>query len=982
MQNQKLPEPLLGQWIWLREPDLYQETHLFFRRDFCVSEMPGSCELWITARSSFHLYINGQLCALGPSEHPLQKSYAYCIDINYLVQVGSNQIAVQVYNANAPLVNHVQKPGGFWAQLQVDGKPLVWSDEEWRCLTPECYPVPGIIRGVGATSVEILDFRNFPHDWQRMDPGAAPRAEGGAQKPLRLQWYRPQILANAEKSKSLLEVAPNADDIVETCSWTKTAFVGGCRQVRQSLWMNFRSLTKRLGSGVFAAETFLHSDSDTRQGLYCFCDSPYRFYLNDDLVSEQAVENTPVHAALKPRGDHRLGLDEYASVFQEINLNKGWNRLLWLQDCASHGAGMTMVWQDAPNGSIMIRQYPDEKAKEGWNLAGPLRTPLALTHPIISVNTKNKFDYILAEKPAWDMSVALTAYNFASRKIMPERVKESSQILQEKYFVVFDFGRTLFGFPHLCLQGGEGDMVLVVCGEHCVDGEVVSYAGGKRNASTLILSGKKDIWLPVTPRGFRYIMVLGHAVKGKVVVESLQAKVPNRILNNRGSFNCSDAVYNEIWDVGSLTLNSSISGGFMDAPGRDQAQYISDAMIQAWSAFHLFGDFQLSASGLSDFAKTQLETGELNAVSPSGFFQAVPDFSLLWVVWLQRHMQYTGDEAFLRAMFPHMEKLLAYYDRIALSPDNVLGDLRKLMGTYCFLDHDEIDRQGISTGLNGIYCRALNCAAALSESFGRGDLADIYRTRAAKVASQIRSLAWNEEKGLFADSFYNSEKSQRYSWQSNVLALYGGVASPENYAGIWDRLFKDTPPYEKQAHSEYNNPYFKYFLLEVACAIGKSTWALRFIRYYWGRMLDAGAVTWWELFDPEGDDQHLRQVSKCQGYAVSPNAFLITELVGIRPAEPGMERVVFNPCPKACAWVKAKIPTPKGSIRVEWRMSMDQVFVANISATYPLEIIPVLDPEVAENAEFQVSEEISILAPDDEDLIIEEEGLFSEEDMR
>ncbi|NMA42442.1 MAG: family 78 glycoside hydrolase catalytic domain [Oligosphaeraceae bacterium] len=974
MQNQKLPEPLMGQWIWLRETELRQETHLFFRRDFCVSEMPGSCELWITARSSFHLYINGQLCALGPSEHPLQKSYTYCIDINYLVQVGSNQIAVQVYNAGVPLVNHGQKTGGFWAQLQVDGKPLVWSDEDWRCLTPECYPVPGIIRGLGATSMEILDFRNFPHGWQRIDPSAATRTDGGARKVLRLQWYRPQVLADAEKSRELLEPAPNADDIVETCNWTRTAFVGGYRQVRQALWMNFRSLTKRLGTGVFAAETFLHSDTDTRQGLYCFCDSPYRFYLNDELVSEQAVESAPVHAAPNFRGDRRLGMDEYTSVFQEINLKKGWNRLLWLQDCASHGAGMTMVWQDAPNGSIMVRQLPDEKAKEGWNLAGPLRTPLGLTHPIIKVDNKNKFDYILIDKPAWDMSVALTAYNFAPRKALSEILNEPTQILQDKHFVVFDFGRTLFGFPHISLQGSEGDMVLVVCGEHCVDGEVLSYVGGKRKASTLLLSGKRDTWISLTPRGFRYIMVLGHDVRGKVVVESVQAKVPNRALNNRGSFNSSDAVYNEIWDAGSLTLNSCVRGCFMDAPGRDQAQYISDAMIQSWAAFHLFGDFQLSATCLSDFAKTQLETGELNAVSPSGFFQAVPDFSLLWIVWLHRHIQYTGDEAFLRKMFPHMERLLNYYDRIAMSPDNVLGDLRELMGTYCFLDHDEIDRQGISTGLNGIYCRALNCAAVLSENYGRSDLASLYRGRAAKVASQIRSLAWNEEKGLFADSFYNSEKSSSYSWQSNILALYGGVASPENYSTIWDKLYQDRPPYEKQVHADYNNPYFKYFLLEVACAIGKSAWALRFIRYYWGKMLDAGAITWWELFNPEGDDQNLRQMSKCQGYAVSPNAFLISELVGIRPAEPGMSRVVFNPCPKACAWVKAKIPTPKGSIRVEWRKNVEQVFVANISATYPLEIIPILDPEVAEKAEFQVSDNITILTPDDDDLIIEEEN--------
>ena len=974
MQQLKLPEPLLGQWIWLREPDTRQETHLFFRRDFCVSEMPASSEMWITARTGFHLYINGQLCAIGPTANPTENSYVYCVDINYLTQVGNNHIAVQVFNANSSLANFRKKPGGFWAQLQIDGQPFIWTDDDWKCLVPDCYVVPGIIQGVGAPSVEIMDFRAYPHDWQRMDIAAVTRGDFGKGReriekaPPKMVWYRPQIIAPTEQGKALLEAAPNADDIVETCTWKKIAFVGGCRQIRQSLWVNFRSLTRQHGAGVYVAETFLHSDSECRQDIYCFCDLPYRMYLNDELVSEQAVEPTPVHTAPKCRGERRLGLDEYAPIFLEITLNKGWNRLLWIEDCASHGAGMTLVWQDAPNGSIMIRQHPDEHSKEGWSQAGPLKTPLSLTHPIITVDGMGKQDYLLPENPAWDMSVALTAYNFASRKILPEAVTDATQILMDKYFVVFDFGRTLYGYPHLSVQGTEGDTLEVVCGEHCVDGEVIPYAGGKRNASTLILSGAKDIWMSATPRGFRYIMMIGSSVKGKVIVDNVQAKVSNRDIGNRGSFNCSDAVYNEIWDTGSLTLNSTVRGCYIDAPCRDQAQYISDAMIQAWAGFHLFGDFELSATALDDFARTQLETGELNSVSPSGLFQAVPDFSLLWVVWLHRHIQYTGNEAFIRRMLPVLEKLLNYYDRLAVSPDGVLGDLRNYLGTYCFLDHDDLDRQGISTGLNGIYCRALSCAAWLSDFVGRTDLTALYRRRAASVSNQLRRLTWNPEKGLFADSYHHDGSlSEQYSWQSNVLALYGGIALPETYEAIWGTFFKDLPPYELRVCSDYNNPYFKYFLLEVACALGKSLWALKFIRYYWGKMLDAGAVTWWELFDPEGDDQNQRQTSKCQGYAVSPNGFLISELVGIRPAAPGMSRVVFNPCPRACAWVKAQIPTPFGKLKVEWKKNVDQVFEANISANYPVEVIPILDPEMSESAVFQVSEEVSIMTSDEDE---------------
>ena len=60
MINLTLPDPIVGQWIWLSETNLNQESHQFYRRDFSIDEMPGKAEMWITARTAFHLFINGQ----------------------------------------------------------------------------------------------------------------------------------------------------------------------------------------------------------------------------------------------------------------------------------------------------------------------------------------------------------------------------------------------------------------------------------------------------------------------------------------------------------------------------------------------------------------------------------------------------------------------------------------------------------------------------------------------------------------------------------------------------------------------------------------------------------------------------------------------------------------------------------------------------------------------------------------------------------
>ena len=163
---------------------------------------------------------------------------------------------------------------------------------------------------------------------------------------------------------------------------------------------------------------------------------------------------------------------------------------------------------------------------------------------------------------------------------------------------------------------------------------------------------------------------------------------------------------------------------------------------------------------------------------------------------------------------------------------------------------------------------------------------------------------------------------------------------------------------------EFNNPYFKYYILETAFALGKSAWALSLIHYYWGEMAKAGAKTWWEMFDPQLPDQKNRICGKCQGYGVSPNSFIMSELVGIRPAEPGMKMVYFNPMPGDVSWVKASIPTPQGTIKVYWNLDESGLFKVTINANYLLEVVPVMAPGIAKSCVFNVNDKVSIMAPE------------------
>ena len=155
-------------------------------------------------------------------------------------------------------------------------------------------------------------------------------------------------------------------------------------------------------------------------------------------------------------------------------------------------------------------------------------------------------------------------------------------------------------------------------------------------------------------------------------------------------------------------------------------------------------------------------------------------------------------------------------------------------------------------------------------------------------------------------------------------------------------------------------------MLEAAFALGHRDWALKLIEHYWGSMNRAGANTWWELYNPNTPEMNLRPCAKCQGYGVSPASFLISEVAGIRPADPGMRLVYFNPLPGDVKWVNASIPTPNGLIHIEWKLGDDGSFMATINSSYPLSVVPVLSASVAESATFSVNDKVTILAQDEE----------------
>jgi hypothetical protein len=95
---------------------------------------------------------------------------------------------------------------------------------------------------------------------------------------------------------------------------------------------------------------------------------------------------------------------------------------------------------------------------------------------------------------------------------------------------------------------------------------------------------------------------------------------------------------------------------------------------------------------------------------------------------------------------------------------------------------------------------------------------------------------------------------------------------------------------------------------------GRHEQALQYIRKRWGEMVDWGATTWWEMWQPRASFGH--------GWSAAPTHDLPAELLGVKPVAPSWAEIEIKPHLADLAWAKGRVPTPKGEVNVEWRVGV------------------------------------------------------------
>lgn len=367
---------------------------------------------------------------------------------------------------------------------------------------------------------------------------------------------------------------------------------------------------------------------------------------------------------------------------------------------------------------------------------------------------------------------------------------------------------------------------------------------------------------PVTgkcPRcAVRYVFIPGDEISLAAVHQYVDIPV-------RAKFTCGDSVLDQIWSVAEHTFRLCSGIFFIDGVKRDRWIWSGDAYQSFFVNRYLMADPDIDQRTLLALRGNDPMTTHINTIV---------DYSLFWILGVKEHFDAYGDRAFLEQVYPKMLSLMEFCEK---SLDE-RGFLMSRMGDWTFVDWADFDKNDPFGAEQMLLAACWGTMDWVSQALGQDG--SRFRQRRADLVANIDAYYWDDEQGAYLDSF--SSGRRHVTRQTNIFAILFHVASPARRERIIKSVIDNdqVPP--------ITTPYFNFFELDVLAGAGQLDKVMDKLRTYWGGMLERGAVTFWEEFDPTvtGPEQYDMYGDKfgkslCHAWSASPIYLLSKYFVGL-----------------------------------------------------------------------------------------------------
>ena len=427
--------------------------------------------------------------------------------------------------------------------------------------------------------------------------------------------------------------------------------------------------------------------------------------------------------------------------------------------------------------------------------------------------------------------------------------------------VVFDFGNHYVGRVRLGLSsiGSHPDAPAFIKIKFC-EAERELHEDSADYQGWISKGWIQEEWIHVDilptvlelPRryAFRYIKVEVLAVSGKysLVIDSVEADTITSA-DERRLVACEGLTDMEkrIDEVAIRTLRNCMQDVFEDGPKRDRRLWIGDLRLQALANYATYSQNDLVKRCLYLFAGTADDNGRVRSclfTEPEieGDDTYMFDYSLFFIDTLLHYYKETKD---IDAVFDLYETAARQLEiaKESFDENHVMKD-SDVLG-WCFLDWNlGLNKQ---TGAQAVYIYSEKAMVELAQIvLERGSniaSAQDIESMEADIANKIRAARENlfdETKCLFV-----SGNDKQVSYAANAWAVL---------AGIWDdkKNVEILAALEKETEAEMMvTPYMQHHYVEALLSCGEKEKAYRHMISYWGGMVENGADTFFELYNPE-----------------------------------------------------------------------------------------------------------------------------------
>ena len=470
--------------------------------------------------------------------------------------------------------------------------------------------------------------------------------------------------------------------------------------------------------------------------------------------------------------------------------------------------------------------------------------------------------------------------------------------------VVLDFGRELTGRVEFVSDTDQPVTVTVQMGES--ESEMMKDP----------FLGVNELQIPAhgTAHGpktaFRYARIVFTGGPAEAKFKSIHLDHIYYPVKYEGSFQSSDEVVNRIWEVGAYTAHLCMQDGVWDASKRDRGRWMGDTDVSGRVIEDVFGEKPLMEDTLDRLMGTEPVDQQVNGI---------PGYSAFWFTGTADFYRHTGDKAFLEREHQRMVQLLNLVDK-EFDERNVYANKANVWLYVDWSPNLNGDTSETRRATTLEFYRAYNDGAWMLRELGDAANADKFAKRAAAIKA-------GAEKNLMEGETFGPR------WQTNAAAVIGGAADAKDYPAIWSKVLSQVghgPGMYGSTGALIISPYYNYYVIRAMAQMGHRTDALSWIKQYWGGMLQEGATSFWEAYDPswykedfhsslQSDNRSGYFVSLAHGWSAGPTAWLMEQVLGIQPTGAGFSTVEIRPDLVGLQWAKGAEPTPHGLLKVEVR---------------------------------------------------------------